>query len=97
MHSWASQEALVVKNLLPNIGDLRDRVSVPGSRESLGEGNGNPLQYSCLENPLDRGDWATVHSVAKSQTVLKWLSTHDHRIEGINFSISNLLWCMTKK
>ena len=70
MHSWASQEALVVKNLLPNIGDLRDRVSVPGSRESLGEGNGNPLQYSCLENPLDRGDWHTtghrVHSVGWS-------------------------------
>ena len=69
MHSWASQEALVVKNLLPNIGDLRDRVSDPGSRESLGEGNGNPLQYCCLENPLDRGDWHTtghrVHRVGR--------------------------------
>ena len=43
---------------------------------SLEEGNGNPLQYSCLENPLDRGTWwATVHRVAKSQTWLKWLST----------------------
>ena len=57
MHSWASQEALVVKKVLPNIEDLRDRVSIPGSGESLGEGNGNPIQYSCLENPMDRGDW----------------------------------------
>ena len=44
---------------------------IPGSRRSPGEGNGNPLQYSCLENPMDRGAWwATVHWVAKSQTCL---------------------------
>ena len=43
--------------------------SIPGSGRSPGEGNGNPLQYSCLENPMDRGAWwATVHGVAKSQT-----------------------------
>ena len=42
-----------------------------------GEGNGNPLQYSCLENPMDRGAWrATVHGISESQTWLKWLSTH---------------------
>ena len=49
----------MVKKLLPNIGDLRDGVSIPGSGESLGEGNGNPIQYTCLENPMDRGDWCT--------------------------------------
>ena len=49
-----------------NAGELG---SIPGSRTSLGEGNGNPLQYSCLENPMDRGAWwATVHGVARSRT-----------------------------
>ena len=49
-----------------NAGDLG---SIPGSGRSPGEGNGNPLQYSCLENPMDGGAWwATVHGVAKSQT-----------------------------
>ena len=53
-------------------GDIKDTGSVPGSGRSPGEGNGNPLQYSCLENPMDRGTWrATVHGVAKSQTQLK--------------------------
>ena len=51
-----------------NVGDPG---SIPGSGRSSGEGNGNPLQYSCLENPMDRGAWwATVHGVAKSQTRL---------------------------
>ena len=46
-----------------------DLGSIPGWRRSPGEGNGSPLQYSCLENPMDRGAWqATVHGVAKSQT-----------------------------
>ena len=49
-----------------NVGDLG---SIPGSEKSPGEGNGNPLQYSCLEKPMDGGAWrATVHGVAKSQT-----------------------------
>jgi len=48
---------------------MRDPGSIPGSGRSSGEGNGNPFQYPCLENPMDRGDWyATVHGVAKSQT-----------------------------
>ena len=48
-----------------NVGDLG---SIPGLRRSPGEGNGNPLQYSCLENPIDRGAWqVTVHGVTKSQ------------------------------
>ena len=52
-HLWASQVALVVKNLLANAGDVRDtdRGSILGSGRSSGEGQGNPLQYSCLENP----------------------------------------------
>ena len=68
--------ALVVKNPIANAGDLRDVDSIPGSGRCPGEGNGNPLQYSCLENPRDRGAWwATVHGVAKGWTRLKQLST----------------------
>ena len=59
----------MVKNLPANAGDIRDAGSIPGSGRSLGERNGNPLQYSCLENPMDRGAWqATVHSVTESDT-----------------------------
>ena len=73
----ASQGTLLGKNLPANAGDVRDDGSVPGSGRCLGGGHGNPLQYSRLENPMDRGDWrATVHGVAKSQTRLKRLSTH---------------------
>ena len=58
---------LVVKNMLANVGDARDVGSIPGLRRSPGVGNGNQLQYSCLENPMDRGAWqATVHGVEKS-------------------------------
>ena len=71
-----SQVVLVVKNPPANTGDAGDVDSIPGSGRSSGEGNGNPLQYSCLENPMDRGTWWTiVHGVAKSQTQLKPLST----------------------
>ena len=57
----------MVKNLPANAGDVKDAGSVPGSERSPGEENGNPLQYSCLENPTDRGAWwATVHGVAKN-------------------------------
>ena len=67
---------LVVKNLPANEGDIRDKGSIPRSERSPGGGHGNPLQYSCLENPMDRGAWrATVHRVARSQTRLKRLST----------------------
>ena len=60
---------LVVKNSRANARDIRDRASVPGSGRFLGLGHENPPQYSCLENPLDRGAWrATVHRVAKSWT-----------------------------
>ena len=56
----------MVKNLPASAGDLRDMGSIPESGRSPGEGNGYLLQYSCLENPMDRGAWwATVHGVAK--------------------------------
>ena len=59
----------MVKNLPANARDIRDTRLIPGSGRSPGEGCGNPLQYSCLENPMDREDWwPTVHGVAKSQT-----------------------------
>ena len=64
--------ALVVKKLPANAGDLRDMHSIPGSGRSSEGGHGNPLQYSCLENPMDRGAWkSAVHGVSQSQTPLK--------------------------
>ena len=65
----------VVKNLPTNTGDTGDVGLIPGWERSPGEGNGNPLQYSCLENPMDWGAWwSTVHGVTKSQVQL---STND--------------------
>ena len=61
----------VVKNPPANVGDVGDLGSIPGSGRSPGGGNGTPLQYTCLENPMDRGAWrTTVHGVTKSQTPL---------------------------
>ena len=61
--------ALVIKNPSANAGDIRDTGLIPGSGRSPGKGNGNPLQYSCLENPMDRRAWwATVHGVIEIQT-----------------------------
>ena len=76
MNDWASQVVLVVKkknnnnnNPPTNLGDIQDKGSIPGSGRSPGGGHGNPLQCSCLENPMDRGaSQATVHRVAKSWT-----------------------------
>ena len=71
--------ALVVKNLLTDTGSRKRHRFNLWVGKIPGEGHGNPLQYSWLENPMDRGDWrATVHGVAKSQTWLKWLSMHTH-------------------
>ena len=67
-NNWA-EVALVVKNLPANTGDERDLGSISGSGRSLRVGNGNPRQYSCLENSMDEGAWwATVHGVAESDT-----------------------------
>ena len=61
----------MVKNSPTNAGDVRDVDSIPGSGRFPGEGNGNPLQYSCLESSVDRGTWrAAVHGVTKSWTRL---------------------------
>ena len=60
--------ALAVKNLPANAGDITDAGSIPGSGRNLGGRNGNPLQYSCLLNPMDRGAWqATVHRVGHKE------------------------------
>ena len=68
----ASHVAAVVKNLLANAGGIRDMNSIPGSGRSPGEGHGNPLQYSCLENPMGiEAWWATVHGVTKNWIQLK--------------------------
>ena len=69
MFDRVSQVTVVVKNPLAIEGDVRDTGLTPGSRRSPGGGHGNPLQYSCLENPMDRGVWrVTVHTVAESDT-----------------------------
>ena len=77
-----SQVVLVVKNPPTTAGDIRGASSIPGSERSPEERNGNPLPYSCLEHPMNRGAWwATVQRVAKSWTGLKQLSTHATTLE----------------
>ena len=79
IHIWASQMAPVVKNLPANAGDVRDTDLISGLGRFPGGCHGNPLQCSCLENPVDRGAWwVIIHRVAKSLTCLKGLSTHAH-------------------
>ena len=90
----ASQVVLVVKNLVANAADIRDVGSVPGWRRSPGRGDGNPLQYSCLENPMDRGAWQAIgFRVTKRPTPLMLLSMHAHD-NFIRASVkkSNLDW-----
>ena len=70
----------MVKNLPANAGDVGDSSSIPGLGRSPGEGNGNPLQYSCLENLMDRGAWWAIFcGVTKSQTRLR-THTHTHKL-----------------
>ena len=72
IYTEASQVVLVIKNPVANAGEIKDASSVPGSGSSPGEGHGNLLQYSCLENPMERGAWqAMTHRVAKSWTQTK--------------------------
>ena len=74
---WASQVPLVVKNLPASAGDLRDMGSILRLRGSLGGGHGNPLQYSCLENPHGQRSLASYSPLGRiSQTWLKWLRKH---------------------
>ena len=75
-------QVLVVKNQPAKAGDVRDADSIPGLGRSPGGGHGHPLQYSYLENPMDRGAWwATVHRVTKSQTRPKQLRMHTRPME----------------
>ena len=88
----ASQVALVVKNLPVNTGDIRDVGSIPGSGSSPGGGHDNPLQYSCLKNPMDRGTWrAAVQRVTQSWTRLK-----RSRLHALMFEISVDIFLLQK-
>ena len=81
----------VVKNLLANAGDTRDVSSVSGSGRSPRIENGNPLQYSCLENSMDRGAWrAIVHGIAKS-----WTRLSGHAVAAANCSFLSFLKAKT--
>ena len=72
LNNGDSKVVLVIKNPPANAGDIRDAGLIPVSGRSPGGEHGNPLQYSCIENPMDRGAWrAIVHGVSKSQTGLK--------------------------
>ena len=87
----------MVENLPANTGDIKETDSIPGLGRSLREGHGNPLQYSCWENPLDRGTWqAIVHRAAKSQTQLKRLSMHARTLKTLSMipSDSKILFCV---
>ena len=80
--------ALVVKNLPASSEDLRTVGSIPGQGRSRGEGHGNPLQYSCLENSMERGAWrATVPGIAKSQTL-------SHRIKDCLYLVKKFQMCV---
>ena len=85
-----SQVALVVKNPPASVRDIRDAGWIPGLGRSPGVGHSNPLQYSCLENLMDRGAWqATVDGVSKSRIWLKWLSMHPR----VLMEYDRLWWC----
>ena len=83
----ASLVALLVRNPPANVGAARDMGSIPGSGRSPGEWNGNPVQYSCMRNPTDRGTWwATVHGASKGQTRLSsWTSTRMWLTRTVNY------------
>ena len=84
------QVAVVVKNPPANTGDIRDISLIPGSQRFPGGGHGNPLQYSCLENHMDRRAWwATVHRITQSQTWLKQFSVLPSKEYFINLSYDN--------
>jgi len=77
----------VVKNPLANAGDARDEGLIPGFGRYPGVGNGNLFQYSCLENPMDRGAWqTTVRRVSKKWIQLKQLSMHSWEMSGMSMA-----------
>ena len=87
MQPGASLVALAVKKQPANAGDMWHVGLIPGSGRSPGGGHDNPLPYSCLENPMDRGAWqATVHRVSESRIWLKWLGMHIPFYRGNDYS-----------
>ena len=95
LFTWSFPGSLVVKN--PSTNE-EDAVSIPGSGRSPGEGNGNPLQYSCMENPMDGEAWqATVHGVAKSRTRLSdFTSRYNEYSEQLNSVIMRCLQLLSR-
>ena len=75
----ASQVALVVKNLPTNAGDIKDAGSIPGLGRSPGGVHGNPLQYSCLENPVDRGAFSPKGHKESDRTEATWHTHNTHK------------------
>ena len=81
----ASQMLLEVKNPPASARDVKDAGSIPGSGRSPEEGNSNPLQYSCLENPMDRGAWgSTVHGASKNRARVSTAHTYAVKIRDVN-------------
>ena len=80
----------MVKILPANAKDIRDMGLIPGLGKSPGGGHGNPLEHSCLKNPMDKGTWwATVHRVTKSWTRLKRLSMHEDQSSQLLTDLEN--------
>ena len=97
---WGFPGGSVGKESTCSAGDTEDMGSVAGLGRFPGGGHGNPLQYSCLENPMDRGAWqAIVDRVTKSWTWLKWLSTAQEYVylvfKDFFLSIQNMCWFVT--
>ena len=83
----------MVKNLLAIVGDTGDMGLIPGLGRCLGGGNGNPLQYSCLENLMDRGAWlATVQGITTSWTQLRNRTCMHYCLEGMEVDVSHLVF-----
>ena len=94
---WDFPDGTIVKNLPASAGDVRDMGSISGLEGSPGGGRGNPLQYSCLENPTDRGAWwATVHGIAKSRTLLKQLACMNFQLISIRCRLLQTFYCTFK-
>ena len=88
--NWASQVALVVKNLPANAGDVREVGLIPGSGRSPGRRNSNVLQCSCLENPMDRGAWCYSPWGQRESDTTEWLNMYAHST-SINCLIHHLI------
>ena len=96
-HLWASQVGLVVKDLPANAGDTRDTGLIPGFGRSPGGGHGNPLQYSCLENPMDRRALqAIVHRVTESDMTEATWYTRTHTFIPLSTQFLSLILDLLK-